>query len=267
MVSLSVLRLQGLPNRFSAEAQKVASFLDVGSTDEQYRTNTCFMIGREWDWKRFDFHDCMPTDGKKRNLLILGDSQAAHLWWGLSHVLSDRNVWQATSAGCKPVLEQRPRQFPGCTRLMDYILKEYLPSHPVDTLLLSARWDPGDLPSLAQTLTWLRSRQVHVILFGPMVQYDAPLPRLLAMSLRQNDPSLPRQHLAAFVSPLDARMAEAAKTEWQVPYVSWVQLLCAGDNCLQYADPSIPLLSDYGHLTKEGSVLVAQQLRDHGKLE
>jgi peptidoglycan/LPS O-acetylase OafA/YrhL len=267
IVSTSALLSHGLPQRFSVEAQQVARYLDVDATQEQYRTGTCFMIGREWDWERFDFHTCMPGAAKKRSVLIVGDSQAAHLWWGINRTFSDRNVMQATSAGCKPVLDQRPRQFPGCTRLMEHVFKTYLPTHPVDTVLISARWDAGDLPSLSRTLDWLGSQHIHIVLVGPMVQYDAPLPRLLAMSIRQGDPSVPLLHLATFVPPLDRTMAEAARTEWRVPYISMVDLLCTGNDCQQYAGAGIPLLSDYGHLTKEGSVLVAQRLRDQGRLE
>jgi peptidoglycan/LPS O-acetylase OafA/YrhL len=267
VVSASAVLSHGLPKRFTPEAQQIAGYLDESSLQEQYRTGTCFMTDRTWEWERFHSRECMPEDSGKRTLLILGDSQAAHLWWGMNRVFSERNVGQATSAGCKPVLEQRPRQFPGCTRLMNYVLREYLPKHPVDTLLLSARWDANDLPSLAQTLTWLVSQRVHVVLVGPMVQYDAPLPRLLAMSIRQNDPSIPLIHRAKFVSSLDAQMAEAARTEWRVHYVSMVDLLCVADRCLQYATDGIPLLSDYGHLTKEGSVLVAEKLRSQGSLD
>jgi peptidoglycan/LPS O-acetylase OafA/YrhL len=267
IIGSSALVSSGLPRRFSSEAQQVARYLDRKDTDEQYRTGTCFMIGRDWDWERFNFNDCLPTDAKKRSLLILGDSQAAHLWWGMGLTFPELNVMQATSAGCKPVLEQRPRQFPGCTRLMRYMLTQYVPSHPTDTVLLSARWDADDLPTLSQTLGWLESQQIHAVLVGPMVQYDAPLPRLLAMSIRQNDPILPGLHRATFVSPLDTTMAEAARSQWRVPYISMVDLLCAGENCVQYAGPGIPLLSDYGHLTKEGSVMVARKLREQGKLQ
>jgi hypothetical protein len=208
----------------------------------------------------------MPEDPEKPTLLILGDSHAAHLWWGMNIVFPEWNVMQATSAGCKPVLEQRPRQFPGCTRLMEYVLKTYLPTHRVDTLLVEARWDPADMPSLTQTLVWLRSQHVHVVLFGPTLQYDAPLPRLLAMSMMQGDPSLPAVHRVTAMSLLDGTMAELAKERWSVPYVSMIEMLCDGNECLQYAGPGVPLLSDYGHLTKEGSILVAKRLRGEGWL-
>jgi len=256
---------RGFPNRFSAEAQRVASYMEAGHAGEQFRTGRCFMIGRDWRFDQFDMHECMREDGKKPTLLILGDSHAAHLWWGMNIVFRDMNVMQATSAGCKPVLEQRPRQFPGCTRLMDYVLKEYLLSHRVDTLLLEARWDDGDVPSLSRTLDWLRSKQVHVVLAGPMLQYDAPFPRLLAMSMRQRDPSLPLLHRVGAMSVLDGEMADLARGEGHVPYISIIDLLCDGDRGLQYVGGQVPLLSDYGHLTEEGSVLVAAKLRDLGR--
>jgi peptidoglycan/LPS O-acetylase OafA/YrhL len=260
------LALHGLPDRFPLQARKVAEYLDQERTHDQFRTDTCFMTARDWDFDKFDPAACMPADPSKGTMLILGDSHAAHLWWGMNAVHSDRlNVMQATSAGCKPVLEQRPRQFPGCTRLMTYVLTQYLPSHHVDTLLLGARWESGDLPSLAKTLEWLRSQHVHVVLFGPMLQYDAPLPRLLAMSIRQNDPDLPALHRVTAMSALDVGMAASAKSEWRVPYVSLIDLLCDKDDCVKYAGTDVPLLSDYGHLTKDGSVLVATRLRDEAK--
>jgi hypothetical protein len=264
LVGSLALRWHGVPNRFSIEAQHVAVYQNEGQSDEQYRSGMCFMTPRDWALNQFDVRACMPEDPEKPTLLILGDSHAAHLWWGMNIVFPEWNVMQATSAGCKPVLEQRPRQFPGCTRLMEYVLKTYLPSHRVDTLLVEARWDPADMPSLTQTLVWLRSQHVHVVLFGPTLQYDAPLPRLLAMSMMQGDPSLPAVHRVTAMSLLDGTMAELAKERWSVPYVSMIAMLCDGNECLQYAGPGVPLLSDYGHLTKEGSILVAKRLRGEG---
>jgi hypothetical protein len=98
------------------------------------------------------------------------------------------------------------------------------------------------------------------------LQYDSPLPRLLAMSIRANDPSIPQLHRLPSISALDERMADLAKTEWHTPYVSMVKLLCDGLTCIQFSGDDIPLLSDYGHFTEEGSVLVAKKLRDGGAI-
>ena len=255
------LASNGMPNRFSSAAQKVAGYLDSNQEGDQYRHDLCFMTARDWDLDRFGFHDCLANDGGKKSFLILGDSHAAHLWWGMNIAYPEVSVMQATAVGCKPVLEQRPRQFPGCTRLMTYMLEEYLPAHHVDAVLLEARWEADDLPSLSRTLEWLQSRHVHVVLFGPMLQYDSPLPRLLALSIRQSDPLIPRLHRMSAYTALDEVMARRSREEWHVPYISIINLLCAGDSCLDYAAPGVPLLSDYGHLTEDGSILVARKLR------
>jgi hypothetical protein len=257
----------GLPGRFPADAQKVASYLDDDSGHDYYRFGKCFMTAVDWDLQTFDFHDCLAQAPGKPTYLILGDSHAAHLWWGLHQAYPDANVMQATATGCKPVLHQRPRQHPGCTRLMTYMLEDYLVHHQVDALWLEGRWEADDLPSLGDTLDWLRAKHVRVILFGPMLQYDSPLPRLLAMSLRQGDPSLPGAHLVPAFWTLDDRMAALARETWKVPYVSMIRLLCKGQDCVQYAEASVPLQSDYGHLTEDGSVLVARRLRDDAHVQ
>ncbi|MDB4979356.1 MAG: hypothetical protein JWM82_108 [Myxococcales bacterium] len=266
ILSGAAIAKNGFPERFPPEARRIMSYDESHAGHNQYRIEKCFMTGRDWPFEAFDAKDCLAEQAGKPKLLILGDSHAAHLWWGLNLVYPDWSVLQATSSGCKPVLEQRPRQHPGCTRLMTYMLKTYLASHHVDTLVLEAHWEMDDLPSLSATLEWLRSLHVHVVLLGPTLQYDSPLPRLLAMSIRANDPSIPQLHRLPTVSALDERMADLAKTEWHTPYVSMVGLLCDGPTCLQFAGDDIPLLSDYGHFTEEGSVLVAKKLRDSGAL-
>jgi hypothetical protein len=95
-----------------------------------------------------------------------------------------------------------------------------------------------------------------------MLQYDAPLPRLLAMAIRQDAPDIPAEHRVSAFGDLDATLAASAKGQWHVPYVSMIDLLCEKDACIQYVQDGVPLLSDYGHLTRDGSVLVASRLRD-----
>jgi hypothetical protein len=94
-----------------------------------------------------------------------------------------------------------------------------------------------------------------------MVQYDSPLPRLLATSLKENDPSLPDRHRLDKYRRLDEQMAELAGKTWRVPYVSFFKLLCPQNACTEYAGKDVPLQFDYGHLTGAGSVVVAQKLK------
>jgi peptidoglycan/LPS O-acetylase OafA/YrhL len=259
--------MQGLPSRFSAAARQVAQYIDNDPLDprDQYRNGTCFITSETATLKDYSMSQCLPGKPQK-TVLLMGDSHAAAMWWGFNESFVNTNVMQATASGCKPVLNQRPRQHAACTQIMNYILREYLPSHPVDAVVIEAHWDAGDLESLGETLAWLREKGIPTFLVGPIVQYDASLPRLLAFSISQDAPLLPEQHLEKFVKPLDRQMATLARESWHVPYISLFDIFCPGDSCVQYAAPGIPLQSDYGHLTKEGSILAAQRVAALGVL-
>jgi peptidoglycan/LPS O-acetylase OafA/YrhL len=257
---------QGMPSRFTPQARTVASYIDNDPLDsrDQYRNGTCFVTDERATLKDFLQNKCLPDKPLQKTILVLGDSHAAAMWWGFDQLFPDVNVIQATASGCKPVLKQRPRQHDGCAQIMSYMLQDYLPSHKVDAVLIEAHWDDGDIASLGETIEWLKRQKIPTILFGPVVQYDSALPRLLAMSISRGDPLLPRRHLAAFVEPLDRQMAALSRDSWHVPYISMYELFCGKVSCTQYAAPEVPLLSDYGHLTKLGSVLAAERIAKSG---
>src|SRR5580704_11212964 len=265
---ISILATSGFPSRYPAEAVKVASFLlnTDAKTDAEYRVGTCFLTSKD-AYKDFNPSVCLQQVADKHNDLLLGDSHAAQLWYGLSATFKDVSVMQATASGCKPTLDQSRSVETKCSRLMGHIFTDYLPRHHVDALIIAARWDAGDLEPLQKTLAWAHQRGIEVVLFGPIVQYDSALPRLLARSIESNDPSIPSLHRVAYYERLDAEMTHMAETVPGVRYVSYFKMLCRQSSCLEYADAGVPLQSDYGHLTDIGSLLVAAKLRDAGALD
>jgi hypothetical protein len=142
----------------------------------------------------------------------------------------------------------------------------FLPNHHVDALVLAAHWDAGDLSRLRQTLEWTRSRGIEVILFGQIVQYDSPLPQLLALSIKAQHPALPAEHRIAYYQNVDTEMIELARSIPGVRYVSYFQMLCPKNSCIEYANPGVPLQYDGAHLTSNGSLLIAAMLRATGGL-
>ena len=263
-IGSGMIVFHGLPSRFPADAVRVASYLDYSSTGE-FRTGTCF-ISSEYTFEDFNPSTCLHEDSVKKNYLLLGDSHAAHLWFGLSKTLDGVNVMQATASGCEPTLEQTDTNSDRCRRLMNYIYGEFLPTHHVDALLIAGRWSRDDIPRLSSTIAWAKKRNLNVILFGPMVQYDSALPRLLATSIRDNAPSMPYHHRIAEYERLDRDMSNLAENDWKIRYISLFKTLCGPASCVEYAENGVPLESDYGHLTRDGSLLVAQRLRESGAL-
>lgn len=265
---VAIVATKGMGYRFSARAQEVADYIDNDPHDsrDQYRNGTCFITSPTAVFADYQQAACLPDEPGKKKILVLGDSHAAALWWGFHETYKDANVMQATASGCKPVLHQRPRQLPTCAAIMSYILTGYLPAHKVDAVLIEGIWDEGDFPSLGETLAWLQQKQVPVVLLGPIVRYDSSLPRLLAMSISHGDPQLPARHRVQSVEAIDRQMAGLARDSWHTPYVSMYNLFCNHGVCDEYAQPNIPLQSDYGHVTKAGSVLAAERIRALGIL-
>ncbi len=261
VLAASILAYRGFPSRYSADEIRIASYGDQ-DTYATYRIGTCYIN----TGVPFDRDHCMRLDSAKKNYLLFGDSHAAHLWYGLSTVFPEINFLEAASSGCEPTLRHKVVDTVRCNQIMNYVFNDYLPSHHVDQVLLAAHWEPEDLDQIGATIEYLKQHGVRVVLFGPIMQYDASLPRLLAVSLKSNDQSLPLRHELLKYMVLDQRMAALAKTKWKVAYVSYFQLLCPGGVCNRYASKDVPVQLDSAHLTKEGSVLVAQRLRETGQL-
>lgn len=258
----------GLPDRFPAQAQAVAKWVDPDAFDkvDQFRNHVCFMTSRSSTLADYKRETCLPQRPGQPRVLLIGDSHAAAMWWGLDHVLKGSNVMQATASGCKPVLEQRPRQFRHCVDVMNFALRDYLAANPVDLVLIQGRWNAGDVESVGQTVTWLRERKVPVLLVGPNPEYDSPLPRLLAYSIAWEDPQLPARHRVPSLRALDEQMAGLARDTWKVPYISLFDLTCRDEVCDEYAQDGVPMLSDYGHFTKAGSIYIARKIAGLGVL-
>jgi peptidoglycan/LPS O-acetylase OafA/YrhL len=262
-VAAGILRFHGFPARYSQEEIRIASYTKDPPT---YRMGTCFIASGN-DPSDYDANDCMRQDKNRQNDLLFGDSHAAQLWYGLAKAYPTINFLEATSSGCEPTLEHRVFDTRRCNAIMDYVFNDYVQKHTLDQLILAARWEPGDMDALGKTIEYLKLRGVSVVLIGPIVQYDLPLPRLLAVSLKSGDASMPSRHELIKYRQLDESMARLASERWNVPYISYFKLLCPSGACLQYAEKDVPIQFDYGHLTTEGSWLVGQRLKESGKLE
>lgn len=255
----------GLPARFSLQAVRVASWLDSSDTASRYRTGSCFLTS-DLTLASFNRDGCLHESPTHPNVLLFGDSHAAQLDYGLVRAFPELNFLQATAALCLPVdhhTQLGRRHARDCVQLTDYILNDYLPTaRNISVVLLSGHWTRSDLDGLDSTIRHVQSLGIPVALIGPAIEYDAPLPRLLAFSLQDNDPTLAQRHQVAAVRTLDTTMATLARDRWHVPYFSWFDTLCPNGPCEEYAAPGIPLEQDEAHLTGPGSLAVARKIEE-----
>jgi len=254
---------QGFKGRFPDKALEIASALDV-KDENSIRSGVCF-ITTEYHFENYNYDTCLHEDQNKKNYLLLGDSHSAMLWSALSSALQHSNVMQASTAACEPSLT--PSGSNDCKKMMGYIFQQYLPTHPVQGVFIVGRWEQKDLDPLTGLVSWAKLHQVPVIVFGPVPEYDAPLPRLLAYSIAWTKPGLASQHLVASSKILDAEMQSMAASTWHVPYISLYREICGADGCVEYADSAhkIPMMGDTNHLSALGASLVVQRLVDKGE--
>jgi len=258
-LGLCMVVKQGLPGRFTPRAVRIASQTEAS----EFRRGVCFLSG---NGMRYDKNKCLEGRKDRENWLLMGDSHAAMLAAGLAAVDPTINLMQATATGCKPVDAKTVDDRRSCFEIMRYVYEDYLPRHRPDLVILAANWQAYDLGRLSSSIQYLKSISQNVLVVGPIMQYDTPLPRLLATSVDSQDLSLAAVHRIRSYDELDTTMKTMATDTWGVNYVSYRDLLCPQDKCLEWAAPDVPLQSDTSHLTDSGSVLVAQLFKQAGAL-
>jgi hypothetical protein len=250
----------GFPKRYSDQELRIASYLDYHGR-QFYRVNRCFIIS-PYGAQEFA-PECLGLSATKKNYLLLGDSHAADLWYGLDAGFPGINFLQATAADCYPTLQHGIGERSYCTRLIDGVLHAFLGAHHIDEIVISARWTEAELPMLLETLNWLRQQRIPVTLLGPVPVYDGPLPRLIIIGLRSGDPAAPDRHWDHSLRQLDAKLAQVAE-KGGARYVSLLDLLCPQGVCLAIDSEGLPIYSDTEHFTAKGSTMLAQRLKDRG---
>jgi len=260
LIIIGLLGLDGLPSRFPVDAVRMGGFLDYPLRHPGL--DACQLNAGETASDAF-FAGCLPSDATKPTVLLLGDSHATHLGYGLQPALSQVNLLRVTGAGCKPVLET-DLATGHCGSLFSYLYRRVLPAHKVGMILLAGRWVDADLGPVSAFLNYARSRGIPVLLFGPIVQYDQALPRLIAESERLNEPGLIARHRLDN-GTLDQALASVARANG-ADYVSLLHLMCPTAACLMVLPGGTPVQYDYGHLTIEGSQALVAALSRSGTL-
>ena len=245
----------GFPGRFKPEAVRLAS-IQGDSTTTGFRDGACFVTS-SFAFEDYDRAGCLRLDPHRVNVLLVGDSHAAHLWLGLRRLYPQMNLLRAASSGCKPVVPRDPDAAARCNRMMEFVFDDYLPQHRVDWVILAGAWNASDASKVAATLDWLREKGIRVILAGPVVRYHAPLPQLLALAEQRSDPGLVDRSRRADGSKNDATFRSIARRSGAL-YFSTYRALCGSGRCQVVDADGMPVQFDNGHLTGSGSDIAAR---------
>ena len=250
-----ILLVGGAPFRFPERVVAIGSYLAY-DPKPAFRGGQCYLSTNR---QQLDVENCMKLDRTRPNYLLVGDSHAAHLWFGLSSAMPDVNVMQATASACRPaVMPVSLLDTRACPKLMQLVFNDFLANNKVDKVLLSASWKDEDISGLVDTLDALKSRGLDVTVLGPIVEYDGALPRLLVDGIMRNRPVAQGMRTSG-IWERDQAMRRIV-TSRGAAYLSVYDSVCRDGRCDEFAEGDIPLQFDAGHLTAEGSVEVARRL-------
>jgi peptidoglycan/LPS O-acetylase OafA/YrhL len=217
-----------------------------------------------------DIQECLTMSSQKPNVLLWGDSHAAHYYPGLAQLAQHRgfNLLQATQAGCVPTFHPHQQAKIWCQQFAA-MTKPWFDTHRPDIAILSGDW-MGDvfssrfdsmITNIRETAAVLNARGTKVILLGPAVQFKTGLPDLIIRALQRDRQPLPVQDMVRpDIFAGDAKMKAALVDTAMFNYISVVDAVCPNKLCPALVDGNIPLTWDYGHLTSEGSDYVISLL-------
>ena len=251
-----VLIANGAPFRFPQRVVAIASYLAYDPSTA-FRSGQCYLSSNR---QHLDLEACMTPDQKRPNYLLVGDSHAAHLWFGLQSAMPEVNIMQATVGACRPVLEPVSMfDTRACPKLMRFVFDDFLANTKVDKVLLSASWKDEDIPALSTTLDLLKQKGIDVTVLGPIVEYDSALPRLLADAILHNKPSTASAMRTPGIHERDRAMSRIV-TAKGASYISVYDQVCRNGRCDEFAEGDIPMQFDAGHLTARGSIEIGRRL-------
>jgi peptidoglycan/LPS O-acetylase OafA/YrhL len=252
-----------------ADGDKAASKIEAYTHyDYQpvYRFGSCFVEASG----TFDDASCLHIEPGKASVLIWGDSLAAHYYHGLRTALAHQNVnlLQATLSSCFPTLRKPSNSATACDRVTA-LMGDFLRSAKLDTVMISADWleairtvgFDATIADIQQTVAFLRTRGIKVVLVGPTLEFRSPLAAILARAAVRGT-SLPPLHdlLLPNLFETDARMKLSLPSGDGFTYVSMLDLTCPDQKCPLTLAGDVPIVWDHAHLTAEGSDYVAARI-------
>jgi SGNH domain-containing protein len=212
---------------------------------------------------------CLGFAPDKTNVLLWGDSLAAHYFHGLRKTTDPQavNMMQATQAACMPTFNAAAQGIAAC-RSFATQMNAFFRNRKPDLVILSADWleyarpprFDGMIADVRQTISQLNGLGVAVVLLGPAVQFRTRLPSMLMRARLRNVDANPSDFVLPDIFSLDQKMKAALPALDRFSYISVVDTICPIRQCPLTIDGGIPLAWDHAHLTAEGSVYVMERL-------
>ena len=242
----------GLPARIPAPALRL--FGAVANSKMIEPDGNCVLTG-EAKLSQLQRAKCFSFDDKKPSWLLVGDSHAGMLYYGLSKVIPGIHIQTAVVLGCNVRIDAQPDGKP-CGDLMNFIFSDYIWHSRIKGVIFTGRPEvlkPAELEVLG---TRLKSQGKKLLVVGPTPGFTVPVARILAEAWRRGDPELPSKVMPDNIVAKDLLLRTVALSH-NFEYLSAVDAMCRNGQHCQIADENgLPLYFDGDHYTPDGSIRI-----------
>ncbi|UFW51637.1 MULTISPECIES: acyltransferase family protein [Bradyrhizobium] len=219
-----------------------------------WRNGVCFLDGSQ-TFDKWDAKKCALTHGYSENVLLWGDSFAAHYVPGIIAYGTqlNANIYQYTAAGCPPVLKYYSYKLPNCQAFNAHAL-EIIKQLGIRKVILSARW--GLLTTrggfdLRDTIRQIEAAGADVFVFGQSPEFGIDT-RALAVRLKERSD----WYAANYDEALEQKIRLQSEG---AHYISPFDLLCEKTLCSFKTSAGL-LYIDYGHFSEKGSLAAVKSI-------
>jgi peptidoglycan/LPS O-acetylase OafA/YrhL len=270
----------GFPSRIDAALAAITAYVKYDFSSA-YRERICF-LDPEQKISEYDTNRCYKPSNHATNVLVWGDSHAAHYVVGLTEMLGrNANVMQANSGSCPPIFDLDVGPRPNCRSFNDRV-RALVRARAPELVIMSAHWlGQATLAGrevlfagLRRSISEVNSYGSRVVVFGPSLQYKDLLPILLAkhpmLSFANYSADFPLED----IFDLDEHMHREFPDDAALTYISILRAICIDRDCPVFAANRVPLTFanrvpltfDSSHLTADGSAYVVGRIVAHTQL-
>lgn len=261
--------------RLSQVSEKTA-FLNIYEKQHQNLYDTywlkCNTYSSVTDKKTYEIDPSCIQKKEKVGIFLWGDSHAEALSYGLRNVLQSKNIpfSQVTSSGCNPSLDKSKHKDEllrkACNHSNKVALDNIKKLKP--RIVIIAQRNQHDLTDWSEITKYLKELGVfHILLIGPVPQWQPSLPETMIKSIHWKTTSkfISDSNLDLSIINVDNRMKKRILPK-NLTYVSVINGLCEKLPNQEYTCRVKPENSDnliqvdYGHLSKEGSLFVVNNI-------
>jgi hypothetical protein len=201
--------------------------------------------------RRYDAAHCLVPDPARRNILVVGDSYAAHLWRAVAERFPGDKVMLAGSGGCRPLTGAGGLRL--CREMFSQVMRDAVAAHRVQAVVLAAHWLGGrEMSLLEPTIREIQAQGVAVTVIGPVAGYRTLAPRVAAMAVLRNDPASADRQRLPNLARFDSRMRALAESAG-AHYYSLYDQECPAKRCRLLTRDGAPFHFDEAHLTLSGA--------------